>query len=348
LHKKKSLRGLKKNTYARNNSLRRNIEKISTEHDFSNFSGSRVVFLAEHPHLRGIGYGSQTINGIKRYHSGFLHHDKTYTNSNYANTSILPRLLSPLPERYPEILQYITVTDDFSDSETMWRINGFEPVHLMEVSEQTRVNLLLLLKEPFFSCNDTRCDKSGIYFKNRLTGLCPLSCRSLRPTSILSVLQPTAKICSKDLESWDPTGINTEIITFSDYKRLILYSNKMIDFNSIADIIPAIARAQFKKNFSVTLNYLQSMVLVIVGLQHYCLSDVEMKLVLDQRQVLKIIYKTMKKVTMKLRKRVKALTKLDMISEWKLSLNQKIFEEKQLLRSAIFEVQSFNFRSNGY
>jgi hypothetical protein len=90
------------------------------------------------------------------------------------------------------------------------------------------------------------------------------------------------------------------------------------------------------------------MVLVIVGLQHYCLSDVEMKLALDQRQVLKIIYKTMKKVTMKLRKRVKALTKLDMISEWKLSLNQKIFEEKQLLRSAIFEVQSFNFRSNGY
>lgn len=93
------------------------------------------------------------------------------------------------------------------------------------------------------------------------------------------------------------------VVSLLDLKRLESYSNNMIDFYLIRDIIPPVSRLFFFKQLSenVRLSFSQCATLLGFGLQFREIEDVAQELNMEVGQCLALFTKTIKKISKAIR-----------------------------------------------
>lgn len=110
-----------------------------------------------------------------------------------------------------------------------------------------------------------------------------------------------------------------------DMKRLISYSNNMLDYHVILDLLPSLANLYFSGRFATSpdckLTGVQSSILLALGLQRKQIEDVEKELKLPVAQALALFVKIIRKI-------VKTLEDIQK-SEIDKSIPQQSAEEQQ-------------------
>lgn len=82
-----------------------------------------------------------------------------------------------------------------------------------------------------------------------------------------------------------------------DLKRLESYTNNMLDYHVIIDLLPLVADLYFSDRTLVSLSGVQRAILLAIGLQRKAVDDLEKELNLPVAQVLAMFIKTVKKFT---------------------------------------------------
>lgn len=86
-----------------------------------------------------------------------------------------------------------------------------------------------------------------------------------------------------------------------DLRRLESYSNNMVDFHLVLDLVPTLAKLFFLKQTlprgSINLSYAQSAILIGLGLQFKKVEDIEVDLGLNSAQILPQFNKVIRKFT---------------------------------------------------
>jgi N-acetyltransferase 10 len=93
------------------------------------------------------------------------------------------------------------------------------------------------------------------------------------------------------------------MLTPFDLKRMESYSNNMLDYHVVLDLLPTIASLYFTRRLGpeVSLAAAQQAILLALGLQRKSIEDVEAELRVPVSQGLALFVKVMRKVTRSLR-----------------------------------------------
>jgi N-acetyltransferase 10 len=92
------------------------------------------------------------------------------------------------------------------------------------------------------------------------------------------------------------------LLTPFDHKRLESYSNGMLDYHVVLDLIPAMSRLYFtgRLKSTIKLNSLQQAILLAIGLQHKEIDTIAAELSVPSSQLLAIFMKIMRKIATQL------------------------------------------------
>lgn len=86
-----------------------------------------------------------------------------------------------------------------------------------------------------------------------------------------------------------------------DLRRLDQYSKNLVDFHLIMDLVPTLAKLHFLRSTlprgTVTLSYVQSAILIGMGLQFKRVEQIEADLGLNTNQILPLFNKMARKFT---------------------------------------------------
>ncbi|KAG7983022.1 hypothetical protein I3843_04G083000 [Carya illinoinensis] len=297
---------------------------------FPSLSGARIVRIATHPSVMRSGYGSQAVELLTRYFEGqltpisevddvenvteALHvrvteaaEKASLLEENIKPRTNLPPLLVHLRERRPEKLHYIGVSFGLTlDLFRFWRKHRFAPFYIGQIqSTVTGEHTCMVLKSlNNDDIEDGGSDQWGFYgpfyqdFKRRFCRLLHLSFHEMEYKLAMSILDP--KINFMELEPTLPPldGFFSSIKQFlspHDMKRLEAYTNNLVDFHLIFDLVPILANLYFEGRIPVTLSYAQASVLLCIGLQGQNISYIEGQMKLERQQILSLFIKVMKK-----------------------------------------------------
>ncbi|XP_064618603.1 RNA cytidine acetyltransferase-like [Lineus longissimus] len=296
------------------------------DHDFPSLSGARIVRIATHPEYQGMGYGGRALKLLQQYYEGkFTSLDETSTESNQMETLTeaqecnileeritprknLPPLLLKLSERKPEKLDYLGVSYGLTtELLKFWKKAGFVPVYLRQTANDlTGEHSCIMLKalneeeeeEEEGEGEEQKPKETWLLeywkdFRRRFLSLLSFEFRKFLPGMTLNVLQQRQyKEKKKDLTS-DELDVH---VTKYDLKRLEMYSNNMVDYHLIMDLLPTVARLYFLHQINVQLSVSQSAILLGLGLQHKSVNDLEKELDLPATQLLGLFNRSMKKL----------------------------------------------------
>jgi N-acetyltransferase 10 len=258
--------------------------------NFASLSGARVVRIAVHPDLQGMGYGSRALSLLCDYYCGHAtllsegvapsleatpttHIDKGegLLKETVVPRTDLPPLLCCLANRPPEAVDYVGVAYGLTlPLYRFWSRAGYIPVYLRQTPND-------LTGE--HSCIMVRClsgDSQWLQdfhtdFRRRFLSLLSYQFRSFPPSLALTLLSPKSPPPSS------PSLTHSEMLDlFSPYdlKRLDLYSRNMADHHLITDLLPALARLHFTdKTFHLSAT--QNAILMGLGLQHRAVESLE-------------------------------------------------------------------------
>ncbi|XP_039031009.1 RNA cytidine acetyltransferase 1-like isoform X2 [Hibiscus syriacus] len=302
--------------------------------DFPSLSGARIVRIATHPSAMRLGYGSAAVELFARYYEGRLTSFSELDVENAEDTpqasqlglseaaekvslleenikpkTDLPPLLVHLRDRRPEKLHYLGVSFGLTlDLFRFWKKHKFAPFYICQIpnnvtGEHTCMILKPLNNDDFeVSGSDEWGFFSPFYREFRLRFSRNLShhFRNMEYKLAMSVLDP--KIDFKDMEPAPSKsdGLSTLINTLLspyDMGRLKDYSNNLIDFLSITDLLSILAHLYFQEKMPVTLTYVQAAILFCMGLQNQDVSYVEEQMKkLERQQILSQFKKVMIKL----------------------------------------------------
>ncbi|XP_062403816.1 RNA cytidine acetyltransferase [Sardina pilchardus] len=286
--------------------------------EFGSLSGGRVVRIAVNPDYQGMGYGSRALQLLQQYYEGqFPLLDEKENTSSSGITSVkseavslleevvaprknLPPLLLKLSERPAERLDYLGVSYGLtSQLLKFWKKAGFVPVYLRQTpNDLTGEHSCVMLKE----LNSEESPEQGQWlsafwkdFRRRFLSLLSYQFSNFSPSLALNILQ------NKNAKESTQSSLTTAELTaqFSPYdlKRLEMYSQSMVDYHLIMDMIPAVARMYFlKKLGDVSLSAAQSALLLGIGLQHKSVDDLEKEIELPGSQLLGLFNRLIRKV----------------------------------------------------
>ncbi|XVF61787.1 hypothetical protein PTKIN_Ptkin08bG0158500 [Pterospermum kingtungense] len=300
---------------------------------FPSLSGARIVRIATHPSAMRLGYGSAAVELLTRYYEGQLtsfselDEDAEETpqgsqlrlseaaekvsllEENIKPRTNLPPLLVHPRERRPEKLHYLGVSFGLTlDLFRFWKKHKFAPFYICQIpnnvtGEHTCMVLKPLNSDDFeVSGSDEWGFFSPFYQEFRLKFIRNLShhFRNMEYKLALSVVDP--KIDFTDIETAPSTSdglsklINTQLSPY-DMGRLKDYTNNLIDYLSISDLVSILARLYFQEKIPVTLTYVQASILFCMGLQNQDVSYVEEQMKkLERQQILSQFKKVMIKL----------------------------------------------------
>ncbi|CAH1787885.1 unnamed protein product [Owenia fusiformis] len=295
------------------------------DHDFPSLSGGRVVRIATHPDYQGMGYGSRALEILQQYYEGKIPNlgedsetieeaaivDKETVNlleERITPRKNLPPLLLKLSERPPEVLDYLGVSYGMtSELLRFWKKSGFTPVYLRQTpNELTGEHSCIMLKLLNKGGDDETSKlntESWLYefwtdFRRRFLSLLSFEFKNFKPALPLSILQQ--KNFTQDVKGLTNDEIDTQFTKY-DIKRLELYSQNMVDYHLIMDLLPAISRLFFLYKLDLHLSAAQSALLLGLGLQHKSVDKLEKELDLPASQLLGLFNRTIRKVVQNLK-----------------------------------------------
>ncbi|WWC88412.1 uncharacterized protein L201_003323 [Kwoniella dendrophila CBS 6074] len=299
------------------------------DNDFAMLSGARVVRIATHPDYARMGYGSRAIEALNSFYSGELYNfddvqedmgesfedaAKVGPNETLQNDSVsirdaakMPPLLQRLSEKKPEQLDYLGVSFGLTkDLLRFWKRAGFIPLYASQrenalTGEYTFVMLRSLLSN--VEQTEGWLTAFAQDFRQRFMNLLSYSSFAKFESSIaLSIIEaasprlPAALNSTRRLIGSDELN---NLITPFDMKRLESYSDSMLDYHVILDLVPILSNLFFNKRLSedCTLAAAQQAILLALGLQRKSVEVLETELGITSTQCLALFGKILRKLT---------------------------------------------------
>jgi N-acetyltransferase 10 len=292
---------------------------------FATLSGARIVRVATHPDVTGMGYGTRAINLITDYYGGkiacLVPPDKvndvasteTAANCGLLDETIKPRknmppLLTALDQRRPEKLHYIGVSYGVTASLfKFWSRLKFLPVYLRQVSNMlTGEHSCIMIHQLSDDVHYCEVNSGWIHnltcdFAKRFTCLLGSSFRHVKTELALNIISTSAPSIACSIDSIQPRQIQF-FLSLQDIQRLGAYSKNMVDFRLITDLLPAIAKLYFFGHLGggVRLSALQCALLVGLGMQNKQLDGISTELQVPTTQLLAMLNKCVRKVVSRL------------------------------------------------
>lgn len=285
------------------------------DEEFASLSGARIVRIATNPEYSGMGYGSRAIDLLKDYYEGKftdISEDNELkeesitrvTDQELENASLkdeiklrdsksLPPLLLKLSEKSPYYLHYLGVSYGLTPQlHKFWKKSGFTPVYLRQTSNELTGEHTAVMLNVLNNRDDKWLTEFSKDFHKRFIQLLSYEFKKFASVQSLSILEATGFNESKKLskEQLD------EVLSPFDLKRLDSYSNNLLDYHVIVDMLPLISQLYFNgKAKEVSLSSVQSAILLAIGLQHKNIDDIAKELNLPSNQIMAMFAKIIRK-----------------------------------------------------
>ncbi|KAL3232464.1 hypothetical protein RNJ44_04380 [Nakaseomyces bracarensis] len=295
------------------------------DEEFAGLSGARIVRIATNPEYASMGYGSRAMELLRDYFEGKftdLSEDskprdfslkrvdpKELENANLLKDEVklrdaktLPPLLLKLSEQPPNFLHYLGVSYGLTQSlHKFWKNNNYAPVYLRQTAndltgEHTCVMLKILEgRESNWLIEFSKDFRKRFlallsYDFSKFTAVQALGIieSSKQPEALADEEKPVPELTKKQLD---------EIFSPFDLKRLDSYSNNLLDYHVIVDLLPMLSLLYFsgKMGDGVKLSSVQSAILLAIGLQRKSIDDITKELNLPSNQTIAMFAKIMRK-----------------------------------------------------
>ncbi|KAF8705302.1 RNA cytidine acetyltransferase 1, partial [Rhizoctonia solani] len=288
------------------------------DNNFAELSGARIVRIATHPDYASMGYGSRALKALESFYNGELFNldeapeetqEEDYRPTIDPNATLLtdkvairsatqmPPLLQRLSQRKPEVLDYVGVSYGLSPQLLrFWKRAGYCPLYLRQTtSDLTGENTCVMVKN-LGDVSEGEEHWIGAFaqdFRRRFLTLLSFQFREFGSSSALSILEAIANTEQKS--EIGLTELNFLLTPF-DLKRLEAYSNSLIDYHVVLDLLPTLATLYFGKRLGpdVKLNAIQSSIMLSLGLQRKSELDIPVN------QALALFVKAIRKICARL------------------------------------------------
>lgn len=291
---------------------------------FPSLSGARIVRIATHPAVMGLGYGSVAVEQLTRYFEGQLSSlsevdaeegedtpqvrvveaaEASLLEEKIQPRSDLPPLFVRLHERRPEKLHYIGVSFGLTlDLFRFWRKHNFSPFFIGSVPSNVTGEHSCMVLKPLNNDNieTSGSDPMGFIrpfyqgFRHIFVRLLSTTFRQMEYKLAMSILDP--KLNFSDLV--EPALSSSCGFLISDshlMMRLEAYVNNLVNYEKIDFCKNALACQYFEEKIPVTLSYAQASVLLCIGLQNKDIPYMEQEMKLEGQQILSLYLKVMRK-----------------------------------------------------
>ncbi|GLV37158.1 lethal (1) G0020 [Carabus blaptoides fortunei] len=285
--------------------------------DFPRLSGARIVRIATHPDYQGMGYGKRAIELLKQYYEmklpsideipesvqeieNVLDDNMGLLEECIEPRKTLPPLLLKLNERPPEKLNYLGVSYGLTEPLLkFWKRAQFVPTYLRQTTndltgEHSCIMLYVLNSDEEMTSETDWLLAYWADFRKRFLSLLSYQFSTFTPAISLGILvNKTRKLDAKVL-----TATELDVyMTKYDIKRLEMYSNNLVDYHLIIDLIPTLARIYFLNQMGeVQISSVQSAILLGIGLQHKTVDTLSTELELPSSQLLGLFNRMIRKI----------------------------------------------------
>ncbi|MCO5612539.1 hypothetical protein L7F22_066807 [Adiantum nelumboides] len=221
----------------------------------------------------------------------------------------LPPLLVGLHERVPEKIHYLGVSFGLTlPLYNFWHRHNFWPLYIGQIpnaitGEHSCIVVRALENEELELTSNGQMKWVQPFnhdFKRRFMNLLGSCFKSFTPALALSVLDP--KISFSEQEAQEGAIVEgifeggSPMLTPYDMKRLESYSNSLVDYHLILDLVPFLSWFYFLERLPTTLSYGQAAILLSLGLQHQGINHIEAQLHLPRNQILALFNKSIRKL----------------------------------------------------
>ncbi|XP_066999435.2 RNA cytidine acetyltransferase isoform X2 [Anabrus simplex] len=291
------------------------------DQDFPSLSGARIVRIAAHPDYLGMGYGTRALQLLKQYYefkipsideeqlpkesiSSVQDEELGLLEETIEPRKSLPPLLLKLSERPPEQLDYLGVSFGLTEQLLkFWKRAGFVPVYLRQTTNELTGEHSCIMLHVLNTSEDGHegqwLKEFYVDFRRRFISLLGSQFRGFPAALALSVLQ------NKNYKLEQRTLSQQELdfhLTKYDVKRLEMYSNNLVDYHLVMDLMPTLARMFFWNQMGEThLSAVQSATVLTLGLQYKTVDDLASQLDLPVSQLLGLFNRTIRRFVQYLR-----------------------------------------------
>lgn len=305
------------------------------DEEFAGLSGARIVRIATNPEYSSMGYGSRAVELLKDYFEGKfadLSEDmrpkefsiKRIDDSSLQNTNLLkdeiklrdaktlPPLLLKLSEQPPHYLHYLGVSYGLTNTlHKFWKKNRFIPVYLRQTANDLTGEHTCVMLNVLEGRESTWLAAFAKDFHKRFLSLLSYDFKTFTAVQSLNVIESAKR--AKLLENGEAANIFDtkeldkeqldQIFSPFDLKRLDSYSNNLLDYHVIVDLLPLLAIIYFsgKMGNGVSLSSVQSAILLAIGLQHKSIDAISSELNLPSNQTIAMFAKIMRKMSLHFR-----------------------------------------------
>ncbi|CAH1104051.1 unnamed protein product [Psylliodes chrysocephalus] len=283
--------------------------------DFPKLAGARIVRIATHPDYQGMGYGARALFILKQYYEFKIpsleedaqlpkqeidHVDDSTVGllkESIEPRNALPPLLLKLSERPPEKLHYIGVSFGLTEQLLrFWKKAGYVPVYLRQTTNDLTGEHSCIMLNVLNSDVIKSDDWIAAYwtdFRRRFVNLLSYQFNKFSPSLALGILSnKIVKLKSKDLTKAE---LEMHFMKY-DLKRLEMYSNNLVDYHLIMDLMPTLAKLYFLNQMGETqMSAVQSAILLGLGLQHKTVDALALELDLPATQLLGLFNRLMRR-----------------------------------------------------
>lgn len=298
------------------------------DEDFAGLSGARIVRIATNPDYISMGYGSRAVELLNDFYEGRFANlsekdiglpndtmvrvtDEELANSSLLNDDIkvrdirkMPPLFSKLSERRPDNLDYIGVSYGLTQPlHKFWKRASFVPVYLRQTpNDLTGEHTCIMLRHLETAQDKVWLGAFARDFYRRFLSLLSYQFRDFPSVLALSINESTNAGFKLDPSNQPVPLTKSELdalLSPFDLKRLESYSNNMLDYHVVLDLVPTLATLYFTGRLApdVKLTGVQSSILLAVGLQRKDFSSVESELSVPSSQLLAMFIKIMRKMS---------------------------------------------------
>lgn len=280
--------------------------------DFAQLSGARIVRIAVNPEYQKMGYGSRAMKLVELFFKAELlsaedavdHEDQHQRleesdpiDVDISKEIVKPRTnLRPLLTRVDQVrplrLHWLGVS--FGLTGDLWKFYkrlGYRSVYLRQTTnditgEHTTIVLKQLLADSDgVKCSDKWLPAFNADFIKRFISLLSFNHFKRLPISLCLSLLEGSELSNPIAYSPSPF----------DLKRLESYSNNLLDYHMITDLLPDISRQYFCNSSMLSLSPVQSAILLAMGLQRKTVEEIEKELALPVSQILAMFSKVIRK-----------------------------------------------------
>ncbi|KAM9961006.1 hypothetical protein ACTFIW_010178 [Dictyostelium discoideum] len=235
--------------------------------------------------------------------------------------SNIPPLLFKLSERKPEKLHYMGVSYGLTQQlYQFWSKSKYLPVYLRLTSNDiTGEHTCIMLRELNNEQNNTICKDGWLQsfhqdFKKRFINLLGYEFRNFNSSIALNILYEkkinntsvVAATTTSSTTTKNELTQNEMELLFSSYdlKRLESYSNNIVDYHVVIDLLPSLSKLYFTNKLKIEdISLIQSAILLALGLQHKTVDNLIGELNLASNQVLSLFNQTMRKINTELKQK---------------------------------------------